>query len=70
MDPGGEIVPFLHSTMNCYKSGSTYLLLLLLGLLEPMPDIGNETAQNLLAEEDELVPRQQSLIERLPPASA
>ena len=35
-----------------------------------MPDIGNETAGILLAEEDELVPRQQSLIERLPPASA
>ena len=32
-----------------------------------MPDIGNETAGILLAEEDELVPRQQSLIERLPP---
>jgi CRP-like cAMP-binding protein len=32
-----------------------------------MSDIGNETAGILLAEEDELVPRQQSLIERLPP---
>lgn len=34
-----------------------------------MSDIGNDTAGILLAEEDDLVPRQQSLIERLPPAA-
>ncbi len=34
-----------------------------------MSGIGDETAGILLAEDDELVPRQQSLIERLPPAA-